>query len=45
MALEKEKLPWEDADEGKQLVSRFRTCDGIQCFSEMTFSDFIFNQA
>ncbi|KAG8009339.1 hypothetical protein GBF38_017583 [Nibea albiflora] len=42
-ALEEEKLSQEDADEGKNSFIAFEL--GIQCFSEMTFSDFVFDQA
>lgn len=45
MAVQKEKLYGEDADEGKQVFYRFWTCDCIQYFSTMTFGDFVFNQA
>lgn len=44
-ALEKEQLSREDADEGGKLLYRFGTWSGIQYFSEMTFSDFVFSRA
>lgn len=47
-ALEEEKLSRAGGgadEEKKQLIYRFWTWSGIQCFSVMTFSDFVFERA